>query len=151
MMKFSKYSVILLFLFSNDLFASNTIVGRWKSIDDQTGFSKGIVEIYKEVDGSYSGKVYAITPQPGYSPREFCNRCLGENRNKPTVGLRVLQNFKLSDTKTDQYINGTILDPSSGKVYKGTLNLRANGKRLALRGYVGLEVVGRSQTWIRSE
>ena len=152
MMKFSKYLLFSLIMTScSHIFANDAIIGKWKNIDDQTGFSKGIIEIYKESDGSYSGRVHEITPHPGYTPKEICDKCTGADRNKPTIGMKVLRNFHTNEKKDTQYIAGTILDPTSGKLYKGTLNLRANGKRLALRGYIGVELIGRSQTWIRSE
>ena len=152
MMKFSKYILFSLLCTSSFYaLANDAIVGKWKNIDDQTGFSKGIIEVYKEADGSYSGKVYEITPHPGYTPKEICDKCTGSDRNQPTIGMKVLRNFRANDTKMNQYVAGTILDPTSGKLYKGILNLRANGKRLALRGYIGVELIGRSQTWIRAE
>lgn len=148
----TKFVLLGLMSISSTLFAANdSIVGIWKNIDDQTGFSKGMVEIFQESNGSYSGRVYAITPHPGYTPKEICDKCPGADRNKPILGMRILRDFKINPSNSTQYINGMILDPSSGKLYKGKLSLRANGKRLHLRGYIGVELIGRSQTWIRQE
>lgn len=139
------------FLLSSIAFANPSIIGTWKNIDDQTGFSKGTIEIFKNEDGTYSGKVATINPHPGYTPKEFCNKCPGADRNKPILNMNVLRNFKLSDKNPLEYNQGMILDPTSGKLYKGRLRLNSTGKRLSLRGYIGVEIIGRSQTWIRQE
>lgn len=151
MKKITKFLLIGLMSASTTLFANTDIVGKWRNIDDQTGFSKGIVEIFKENDGSYSGRVYEITPHPGYTPKEICDKCPGADRNKPILGMKILHGFRVNPNTPTQYTNGVILDPTSGKLYKAKLNLRANGKRLHLRGYIGVELIGRSQTWIRQE
>ena len=151
MKRITQVSMLSLALVSCTLFANDAIVGKWKNIDDQTGFSKGIIEVFKEDDGSYSGRVDQITPHPGYTPKEFCDKCAGAERNKPILGMKVLRNFIINPKNDTQYINGLILDPTSGKLYKGRINVRANGKRLNLRGYIGVEIIGRSQTWIRHE
>lgn len=49
------------------------------------------------------------------------------------------------------YANGKIIDPLSGHIYSMKAKLSANGKRLTLRGYVGVSALGRSQTWIRND
>ena len=139
-------------LISCSLFASSdSIVGKWRNIDDKTGFSKGIVEIFQNKDGTYSGKVAEITPHPGYTPKEICDLCSGNDRNKPIIGMTILHNFKVSPNNPNEYNQGMILDPSNGKHYKAKMKLNASGKRLSLRGYIGVEMIGRSQTWIRYE
>jgi uncharacterized protein (DUF2147 family) len=42
-------------------------------------------------------------------------------------------------------------DPDNGKVYRTGLLLTDNGKKLSVRGYIGLPVLGRSQIWLRQE
>lgn len=130
-------------------YANPSIIGVWKNIDDQTGFSKGTVEIFQNSDGTYSGKVASINPHPGYTPKEFCDKCPGEYRNKPILGMTVLRDFKVSPKNPAEYINGMILDPTSGKLYKSKIKLNSTGKRINIRGYIGVEIIGRSQTWIR--
>lgn len=131
--------------------ANDDIVGKWRSIDDKTGFSKGIVEISKDSNGVYSGKIIEVVPRPGYTPKSVCNKCTGELKNKPILGLQVLSNMKQSANNKSEFSGGTILDPLNGKFYKSKIRLSSNGSRITMRGYVGVEVVGRSQTWIRQE
>lgn len=49
-----------------------------------------------------------------------------------------------------KYVNGRLLDPSTGKIYKGKAQLSADGKRLKLRGYIGVSMLGRSVVWVRA-
>lgn len=140
-----------LLLVSTQLFATPSVVGKWRNIDDQTGFSRGVVEIYQNKDGTFSGKVADVTPHAGYTPREFCEKCQGADRNRRIIGMDILRNFKISAKNPLEFTGGTILDPTTGKVYKSKLRLNATGRRLSLRGYIGIEIIGRSQTWIRIE
>lgn len=139
-------SIVMLSL-SQFTFAED-ISGLWQSIDDKTGAPKGIVRISKDADGSYIGTVTKVTPRVGYKPKEFCVDCPAPYTNKPIIGLNVIRGLKHKDG--DNYEGGKILDPNSGKIYSLKAKLSPNGKKLVLRGYVGIAVLGRSQTWIRA-
>ena len=136
-------------LFSSFIYANNDIVGLWRSVDDKTGFSKGIVEIKKNERGIYTGKIIEVIPRPGYTPKTHCNKCPAPYTDQPVVGLQVLLNMRQDPKNYGEYEGGTILDPVSGKLYKSRIKLSADGKRLAMRGFVGVEVLGRTQYWIR--
>lgn len=124
------------------------ITGLWQTIDDKTGAPKGQVEIRKEND-TYVGKIVKITPRLGYTPKEICVDCPAPYTNKPILGLDTLTGLKHSSD--NNYTGGRILDPNTGKVYSMKAKLSSNGKRLTLRGYVGVSALGRTQTWIRVE
>ncbi|MEG0344120.1 MAG: DUF2147 domain-containing protein [Acinetobacter sp.] len=123
------------------------ITGIWKNIDDKTGSSKAVLEVRKESNGTYTGKIIKITPLPGYTPKETCVNCPAPYTNKPILGMDVLKNLK--QTSEENYSGGKIIDPLSGKIYSMKAKLSANGNRLSLRGYVGVSALGRSQIWIR--
>ena len=136
--------------FSGLLHASD-MTGVWKTIDDQTGYSRGDVTVVKNADGTYSGTLTAIRPLP-YKPLvEVCLKCKGKLKNAPLVGLEIIKGFKPDPQHPNEYSNGTVLDPLSGNVYKGKAKLSANGKRLTMRGYIGVSALGRSTTWIRND
>lgn len=144
--------VVFPVLASSSIFANSPdIVGTWRSIDDKTGFSKGIVEITKDEKGIYTGRIIEIIPRPGYTPKTHCYKCPAPYTDKPILGLQVLNNIKVDPKKPGEYHNGTILDPLSGKVYKSRIKLNSTGDRLTMRGFVGVEVIGRSQHWIRNK
>ena len=127
------------------------ITGKWKTIDDKTGFSRGDVLVTKNPDGTYSGKVIAIRPLPDKPLVSVCVKCKGELKDAPFVGLKVVYDFRQNPANPYEYINGKMLDPLSGNEYKGKLRLSANNKRLTLRGYIGVSMLGRNQSWVRAE
>lgn len=139
-------------LMSISLFANTPdLVGKWRSIDDKTGWSKAVVEFKKDGQGIYTGTVIEITPRPGYTPQKLCINCPGDRKNKPILGISTVRDMQRSENNPLEYSGGTILDPLNGKVYKSRIKLNPTGTRLTMRGYVGVEILGRSQTWIRQE
>ena len=148
MMSKQLISALLLSAMTSFAFA-NDIAGLWQTIDDKTGAPKGQVEIRQEANGTYVGKIVKITPRAGYTPKTTCVDCPAPYTNKPILGLDVLTGLKHSSG--NNYTGGRILDPNTGKVYNMKAKLSSNGKRLTLRGYVGVSALGRTQTWIRVE
>ncbi len=146
--KFKLTAALMLSSFSSMLWASD-ISGLWKNIDDKTGSSKAVLEIRQESNGTYTAKIIKVTPRPGYTPKETCVNCPSPYTNKPILGLDVLTGLKPSGE--NNYSGGKILDPLSGKLYSTKAKLSPNGKRITLRGYVGVSALGRSQTWIRQD
>ena len=128
-----------------------SIEGYWKSIDDRTGEQLSIVEIRKGADGRYHGKIAYRYPVPGGAALVNCTKCPPPYTNQPIVGLEFFSGFKEDPDKRNAYVDGKVLEPKSGKIYKGKANLSAEGKRLRLRGYVGISALGRTQVWIRTD
>ena len=128
---------------------SQDITGTWRYIDDKTGEPKGLVKMEKQANGTYAGTALKATPRPGYTPKEFCTNCPAPYTNKPIIGMQVISGLKTEDQIN--YTNGKIIDPVSGKLYSLKGKVSPNGKKLFLRGYIGVSAVGRSQTWLRVE
>jgi len=128
-----------------------SIEGYWKSIDDRTGEQLSIVEIRKGADGRYHGKIAYRYPVPGGAALINCTKCPPPYTNQPLLGLEILSGFKEDPDKPNAYVDGKVLEAKSGKIYKGKANLSADGKRLRLRGYVGVSALGRTQIWIRTD
>ncbi|GIV28588.1 MAG: hypothetical protein KatS3mg027_2402 [Bacteroidia bacterium] len=126
------------------LVGQNSIVGKWKTIDDETKKEKSIVEIYLK-DNKLYGKVIKILT-PGQE-NKVCSACEGENKNKPIVGMVIIDGLTL---KGDEWTNGTILDPNNGKKYNCYLKL-LSPNLLKVRGYIGFSLIGRTQYWYRVE
>ena len=144
-----KYTVALLAAtFSAGVFAED-LSGTWRNIDDKTGSPKTVIEIRKEANQTYTGKVVKITPRPGYTPRELCNKCPAPYTDQPILGMDVLKGLK--HTGGTNFSGGKIIDPLSGNIYSTKAKLSSNGKRLTMRGHVGVSALGRSQTWIKSD
>lgn len=63
------------------------ISGIWQNIDDKTGSPKGVIEIRKENDGTFTGTVVKVTPRSGYTPRTTCVDCPAPYTNKAILAL----------------------------------------------------------------
>ena len=124
-------------------FDATSPIGRWKTFDDKSGEPKAIVQIYAQ-DGRLFGRIEQ-TFKPGGEKR-VCVPCSDDRKNKPIVGLVIIRNMQRDG---DQYAGGDILDPESGSVYRCKMHLESGGERLVLRGFIGISLLGRSQTWQR--
>jgi uncharacterized protein (DUF2147 family) len=126
---------------------SSSPVGLWKTVDDNSGKPGGLVRI-EEVKGAYQGKIEKIFPEAGEDPNPRCVKCEGPRHNQPVIGLT----FMWGLTKQgDEYQGGEILDPKTGKVYRAKLKLEDEGKKLNVRGFIGLSLFGRTQVWYREQ
>lgn len=119
------------------------IEGKWKTIDDETGKPKSIVEIFKKSDGKYYGKVIQLLIKPA-DPN--CSSCKDDRKEKPILGMEVIRGLKKNQNDFD---GGTITDPKTGKTYKCSIKREEN--RLIVRGYLGISLIGRNQTWHKVE
>jgi len=118
-------------------------VGRWRTVDDKTGKPLGIVRIYEQ-NGVLYGNVEEI-----FDPARAggnCTACTDDRKGKPMVGLNIIRGLKRDG---DVWDDGTLIDPDTGSVYKSSARLDDGGRKLVLRGYIGISLLGRSQTWQR--
>lgn len=133
-------------LFAAQVFAADTTpVGTWTQVDDATGKPKSIIEITEQPDGTLQGKVMQVLfSDQGTHP--ICDKCEGERHNQPVDGMVIMWGVKQDG---DVWSGGRILDPNNGKTYKVKLSLEDDGNKLDVRGYIGMPMLGRTQTWIR--
>lgn len=135
----------ILFAFAALLFSTLSyaqIEGKWKTIDDETGQAKSIVQIYKAQNGKYYGKVVQLLIKPA---NENCINCKDDRKNKPILGLEIIRGLVKDG---NEFEDGTITDPKTGKTYKCII--KREGDKLNVRGYVGFSLIGRSQTWYKA-
>ena len=124
-------------------------VGVWKTTDDASKKEKSLIRIV-ESGGVYSGRVEKLLDAD--APKDpVCKDCTDERKDKPILGMTIIRNMKQSADDKTVYDGGEILDPNNGKVYKSKMKLVDGGSKLDVRGYIGVPMLGRSQTWIRSE
>jgi len=140
-MNIKRLTGVACFLTSFSVFAqSSKIIGHWKTIDDSTGETESIVEIFRKSDGKYYGKVVQMLVKP---ENENCIKCKDDRKNKPLVGLEVIRG--LSEDR-NEFTGGTITDPKNGKSYKCIVT-RGEDDKLNVRGYIGFSLIGRTQVW----
>ncbi|MDB9724914.1 DUF2147 domain-containing protein [Salibacteraceae bacterium] len=143
MIKNSIFFVIALLL-SSACFAldANDVIGKWKTVDDETGEVKSIIELY-EIDNVLYGKVLKIL-----NPAEVdnvCSKCEDNRKDQKILGMVILKDMVWDD---DQWDDGTILDPKNGSVYDCKIWLEGDDKnKLYVRGYIGFFF--RTQNWYR--
>ena len=123
--------------------AAQTPEGRWKTIDDETGKVKSIVEIGRAQDGTLQGKVVEIL-HSAKGPNPTCDDCEGANQGKPVQGMTIL--WGMRDEGDGEYGGGRILDPSKGKTYKSKLEMLGDD-RLGVSGCIAFFC--RQQEWVR--
>lgn len=116
--------------------------GRWKTIDDETGNAKSIVEITRDADGSLTGTVVEIL-QSDRGPDPVCDRCSGERKDQPIQGMTILWGLK---PKGEAWEGGTILDPANGRTYRSKAQL-LDEDRLGVSGCIAF--ICREQVWHR--
>lgn len=141
-MKKSILHIVVLFFLTIFYAQSQTVIGKWKTIDDETGKPKSIVEIY-EKSGKIYGKVVGILEEE--RKNSVCTECSGEDKDKPIMGMIVIKGLSKIGS---EYKKGKILDPQNGKMYQCFITLDGSDK-LKVRGYIGISLFGRTQYWYR--
>lgn len=136
--------LVVALLFSASAFAQSP-VGEWRTIDDETGEPKSIVEIYQE-NGKLHGKIVQILPEGRPS---ICDDCEGEYAGRELVGAVILRDL---DRDGDEWSGGKITDPKNGKTYNVKMSLQ-DANTLDVRGFIRVPLMGsalgRTQTWYR--
>lgn len=125
--------------------ASPSPVGQWTTVDDVTGKPRSIVRI-EEHDGIYDGYIEKVISVEGIVDDPLCVKCEGDKKNQPVAGLKFMWDMKADK---DEFNSGKILDPKTGSTYRCSFHLSDGGNKLVVRGYIGISLFGRSQTWIR--
>ena len=124
-----------------------TPAGLWRTYGDRSGRADGLVRIV-EANGTFDGTVVKVFSPPAPDPNPRCEECSGELKDRPVVGLKILRGLRRDG---DGYSGGEILDPDDGRVYRCMLRLLQGGRRLEVRGYVGIALIGRTQVWERQD
>jgi len=120
-----------------------SIIGQWETFDDETQAKKSVIEIYNTNNLYFAKIVESFVSEKN----AVCETCTGKNKNKPIIGLIIIENLKKDG---DEFTGGTIMDPENGKTYRCYLKL-INSNKLKVRGYLGLSLFGRTQYWIRKD
>lgn len=118
-------------------------IGKWKTVDDNTGKVKSTVEIYEE-GGKLFGKVLELFDPE--KPDPVCEECDEDDPRymKPIVGMKLIRNMVKED---DKWEGGDITDPENGKVYR--CKIWVEDGNLQVRGYIAF--LYRTQTWLPAD
>jgi len=122
-------------------------VGRWKTIDDETGQAKSIVNIWIE-NGELKGKIVELFRKPDEDQNPTCAEGSGDLTGKPMKGATIM--WGLTEDKNGWWDGGKILDPKKGKIYNCKIRTIEDDTKLQVRGYIKAIIrIGRSQVWER--
>lgn len=123
---------------------SQSFFGKWKSIDDETGEAKSIVEIYQTGE-SLEGKIISLINPPPDDPDPVCTECPEDDERymEKVIGMVIIRDMK---PEGDEYAGGTVLKPDEGRIFRCRMWLEKGD--LKVRGYWG--PFYRTQTWIRA-
>ena len=122
-------------------FAKGPIVGKWKTIDDETNEPKAIVEIF-ERDGKFYGNTIELFLKADADQNPTCDKCDDDDprKDQPSLGMEIIKGLEADG---DSYSGGTILDSGKGKVYK--CKITREGDTLKMKG--SILFFYRTQTW----
>lgn len=137
-------SFLLLFTtLSFTAFSQNkdAILGKWVNSSGEAH-----IEISKRSDKYFGKIVWLKEPKDakGAVKTDLKNPDAGQ-RSKAILGLEILKDFVFDK---DKWTDGKIYDPKSGKTYDCNMTIKSNGD-LNMRGYIGVSLLGRSETWKR--
>ena len=142
-------SASLMSIASAMTFAQTTdpAVGVWKTIDDKTNEPSSLIKI-EQVNGVLEGTVIKTFQKPNEKPLVYCNLCKDDRKDKPIVGMKIMTELKRD--KPGSWSDGKILDPEEGEVYRVKI-VTEDGKKMDVRGYIGVPLLGRTQVWYKAE
>jgi len=143
-----KTLIALALIVAGSAWAQTTPVGLWKTIDDKTKSERALVRI-TESGGVFSGRIEKLLAADA-KPDAKCDKCEDDRKGMPIVGMEIVRGVKKADAE-NTWDGGTILDSVEGKVYKVRMQSADGGKKLEVRGFVGMPMLGRTQTWLRVE
>ena len=144
------------------LWAADGIAGYWlKETEDP--HKSAIIEIYAD-GASFDGRIVRLR-YPSFVKGERSNTgdivpdtLVGKIkadvlnpdpslRGRPIQGLKLIDGFQPDGSNV--WAGATIYNPEDGKTYTCKATLSKDGRTLKVRGYVGVPMLGRTQTWTR--
>ena len=142
------YKVLFLFLlapiFSNAQQADD-VLGTWINPSGE-----GKIKVIKVGDAYFGNLVWLKNPLTKMGqPKLDDQNPDPAKRSRKKLGLLLLTNFKF-DPNSKEWTDGQIYDPKNGKTYSCKMTMQGKDV-LDIRGFMGISLIGRTETWKRVE
>lgn len=137
------FTVIIFLVGTFSALNAQTVFGKWENLNEE-GKVNSIIKVY-EKEGKVYGRIDRILKEEDRD--RVCTKCEGELKNEPVEGMEIMKGLVKDG---EEYVDGTIVDPKSGKEYKCKIWLdEENENLLNIRGYISLFY--QTRTWQRAE